>query len=197
MILTPKNQDEKVVAVFKKIEKIKIRSAYIQLMLKLFAASYKLKDLLNVKTQDIQDAAKGAINIPWVAQFEEDVVKYIESPESRYRIGEYFFSSPFRYDQETNLPLPMDEEECIDDLYMGLQRKSLAKQEEVTKSDLKLISQCSKKKVSKTKLEDTASKLNDILARVNQKVASSNVNDDTANTIKHPAENDTKEDYKE
>lgn len=196
MILTPQNQDKEVVAVFKKIEKIKIRSAYIQLMLKLFAANYKLKDLLNVKTQDIQDAAEGIINIPWVADFEKDVAKYIDAPEARYRIGEYFFSSPIRYDKETKLPLPMTEEECIDDLYMSLQRKSLSKSEEVTKADLKLISQFSKK-VTKTKLKDTADKLNDILERVNQKAPSNNLNDNSPDTVEQPIESDAKEESKE
>lgn len=196
MILTPQNQDKEVVAVFKKIEKIKIRSAYIQLMLKLFAANYKLKDLLNVKTQDIQDAAEGIINIPWITDFEEDVTKYIDAPEARYRIGEYFFSSPIRYDKETKLPLPMTEEECIDDLYMSLQRKSLSKSEEVTKADLKLISQFSKK-VTKTKLKDTADKLNDILERVNQKAPSNNLNDNSPDTVEQPIESDAKEESKE
>ena len=196
MILTPKNQDEKVIAIFKKIEKIKIRSAYIQLMLKLFADDYKLKDLLSVKTQDIQDAAKGITNIPWVTDFEEDVAKYIDAPEARYRIGEYFFSSPIRYDKETKLPLPMTEEECIDDLYMSLQRKSLSKSDEVTKADLKLISQFSKK-VTKGKLKDTADKLNGILERVNQKVSSSNLGNDVADTTEHLAGNDAKEESKE
>ena len=196
MILTPKNQDEKVVAVFKKIEKIKIRSAYIQLMLKLFADDYKLKDLLNVKTQDIQDAAKGITNIPWVTDFEEDVAKYIDAPEARYRIGEYFFSSPIRYDKETKLPLPMTEEECIDDLYMSLQRKNLSKPDEVTKADLKLISQFSKT-ASKVKLKDTADKLNDILIRVNQKTSSSRVRMVLPAISKNLSGNGTKEESKE
>lgn len=196
MILTPQNQDKEVVAVFKKIEKIKIRSAYIQLMLKLFAANYKLKDLLNVKTQDIQDAAEGIINIPWVADFEKDIDKYISTPESRFRIGEYFFSPPTHYDQDTKLPLPMTEEECIDDLYMSLQRRSLSKSDEVTKADLKLISQFSKK-TTKSKMKDISDKLSDILRRVNQKDTPDNTDNKTTETPEKPAGDDTKENYRE
>lgn len=144
MNILPKSDNLDVRKVFEKLKDIRVRSPYVKLMLTLFADGYKLKDILDTKTQDIIDITNGrkdVEDIPWVLDHQLLVTDYVTSSEGRYRIRTYFFSNNTKENSTNNGKL--GQIECLKELVTALARRG--KPQIISLEDLKLISQCDEK----------------------------------------------------